>query len=66
MENQTEQQEGGNQPTHFVNVRHGYGKQATFERIGAAWLNQETGTIWVKLHGKQIIEDGFSLYPIKE
>ena len=26
-------------PTHVAKVRHGYGKKATYERIGVAWRN---------------------------
>jgi len=60
----TTSNESQNRPTHLVKVRHGQGKKATYERIGAAWENQANGFIYVKLHGTQIIEDGFSLYPV--
>ena len=47
-----------NRPTHVVKMRHGTGKAAHWERIGAAWIG-ETGAIYVKLHGTQIVADGF-------
>ena len=28
-------------PTHVAKVRHGYGKKATYERIGVAWRNDD-------------------------
>ena len=55
-----EKQQESNKPTHFAKVRHGHGKQATYERIGAAWVN-EKGGIYVKLHGTQIVSE-FSLF----
>ena len=66
METTTQETESGNKPTHVVKVRDGHGRKATYERIGVAWLNEETGSLWVKLHGTQIVEDGFSIYPINE
>lgn len=49
-------------PTHIAKVRHGQGKQATYERIGAAWRN-EKGSIYVKFHGTQIVSD-FTLFEV--
>lgn len=66
METTTEETEKSNQPTHLVKVRHGHGKKASYERIGVAWENRETGSFWVKLHGTQIVSEGFSIYPIEE
>ncbi|MCB9989300.1 MAG: hypothetical protein H6868_08235 [Rhodospirillales bacterium] len=51
-----------NPPTHVVKVRHGYGKNASYERIGVAW-QKENGALYVKLHGTQIVSD-FSLYEL--
>ena len=28
-------------PTHVAKVRHGYGKKATYERVGVAWTNDD-------------------------
>ena len=50
----------GNPPTHIAKVRHGSGEGATYEQIGAAWLN-EKGAIYIKLHGTQVVS-AFSLY----
>ena len=54
-----------NKPTHVVKTRDGQGKKATYERIGVAWHNAETGALYVRLHGTQIISEGFTLYPIE-
>lgn len=55
----------GKKPSHLVKLRHGFGKKATYERIGVAWLNDD-GSIYVKLHGTQVIGEGFTLYEIKD
>lgn len=52
-----------NQPTHTVRIRHGYGKQARYETIGAAWTGKDQ-SFYVKLNGTQLVSEGFSLYPI--
>ncbi len=52
----------GKLPTHVAKVRQGYGKQATFERIGVAWVNDD-GSLYVKLHGTQIVSS-FALYEL--
>ena len=41
-------------PTHVAKVRHGWGKKATYERIGVAWLNED-GSLYVKLAGTQLV-----------
>ncbi|MCB0627567.1 MAG: hypothetical protein KDC43_27500 [Saprospiraceae bacterium] len=51
-------------PTHYAKVRHGQGQQASYEQIGAAWDNGD-GSLYVRLHGTQIVQGGFSLYPAK-
>ncbi|MCC2616707.1 hypothetical protein LJ739_10685 [Aestuariibacter halophilus] len=42
-------------PTHSARIKHGQGKQAHFETVGVAWLNED-GKITVQLYGKQIVE----------
>jgi len=54
-----------NPPTHRAKIARGYGGTRTYETIGAAWINHEDGSVFVKLTGKQIVEDGFNLYPIE-
>ena len=66
METTTQETGNGNRPTHVVKIREGHGKKATYERIGVAWENPEKGAFWVKLHGTQLVSEGFSLYPIEE
>lgn len=55
-----------NKPTHIVKVRHGTGRGAHYERIGVAWESPENASLYVKLHGTQIISGGFSIYPIDD
>lgn len=55
----------GNPPTHVAKVRTGQGENVSFERIGVAWA-KEDGSLFVRLHGTQIVSDGFALYPIEE
>lgn len=55
----------GKKPTHLVKLRHGFGKKATYERIGVAWRNDD-GSIYVKLHGTQVIGEGFTLYETRD
>lgn len=53
-----------NQPTHVAKVRHGKGQNATYERIGVAWKNEDGG-VYVKLHGTQIVS-AFTLYELPQ
>ena len=57
---QTEQTAKSNAPTHVAKVRQGYGKKASYERIGVAWQNED-GSFYVKLHGTQVVS-AFTLY----
>ena len=69
MTNETTQTENtgkndnSNQPKYAVKVRDGFGRNAKYERIGVAWENKD-GSIYVKLHGKQIVDQGFTLYEL--
>ena len=51
-------------PTHVAKVRHGYGKKATYERIGVAWRNEKDGSLFLKLAGTQVIS-ALTLYELK-
>ena len=51
------------QPNFVVKQRIGFGKNVSYERLGAAWLNDD-GSVYVKLTGKQFIDGGFTLYEI--
>lgn len=55
----------GNRPTHYAKTRNGEGKDATYEQIGVAWLTEESGALYIKLYGTQIVSN-FALYPIKK
>jgi hypothetical protein len=55
-----------NKPTHIVKQRHGTGKSASYERIGVAWLGEEDGSLYVRLHGTQIISGGFTCYELED
>ena len=63
--NETRQSTKANRPTHVAKIRHGQGRSASFEQIGAAWINEE-GAIYVKLNGTQIVDRGFTLYEITD
>ena len=60
-----ETQNGNNKPDFYAKVRHGFGKKASYERIGAAWLTED-GSIYVKLAGKQVVDQGFTLYAVED
>ena len=51
-------------PTHVAKVRHGWGKKATYERIGVAWLNDD-GSLYVKLAGTQLVS-ALTLYELED
>jgi len=51
-------------PTHIAKVRHGYGKKATYERIGVAWRNDD-GSLYVKLSGTQLVS-ALTLYELED
>lgn len=53
------------QPTHIVKMLRTEGDRSSFERTGAAW-ERDDGSLYVKLHGTQIVSDGFSIYPADE
>ena len=55
---------GAKLPTHVAKVRHGYGKKATYERIGVAWRNDD-GSLYVKLSGTQVVS-ALTLYERKD
>ena len=46
-------------------VRHGFGKKATYERIGVAWENEDK-SVYVKLYGTQVVNQGFTLYRVED
>lgn len=49
-----------NLPTHVAKSRSGKGRNASFERIGVAWKNDD-GSFYIKLYGTQVVEN-FTLY----
>ncbi len=51
-------------PTHVAKVRHGFGKKATYERIGVAWRNDD-GSLYVKLSGTQVVS-ALTLYELED
>jgi len=66
-QNQNTRNEGeANKPTHIVKVRDGSGRRATYERIGVAWENVEDGSLYIRVHGTQIVSGGFTCYPIDD
>ena len=63
VQNQNEESQNANLPTHVAKTRIGYGKKATYERIGVAWQNDD-GSFYIKLYGTQVVSS-FSLYAIE-
>ena len=61
----TDERQNVNQPSYVAKVRQGFGKKATYERIGVAWLNED-GAIYVKLSGTQVVSSGFTLYKLED
>jgi len=61
--NETRENGKSKLPTHVAKVRNGYGKKATYERIGVAWVNED-GSYYVKLHGTQVVS-AFTLYELE-
>ena len=55
-----------NPPTHVAKVRHGTGRQASYERVGVAWINREDDTVYIRLYGTQVIDRAITCYPIEE
>ena len=53
-----------NLPTHVAKTHNGYGKKASYERIGVAWENED-GSFYVKLYGTQLVSN-FALYIIED
>lgn len=66
-ETETNQAAAGesNRPTHYVRKKIGTGKKADFETLGAAW-DRKDGSLYIKLHGTQIVAGGFYVFPVKE
>ncbi|SDE99655.1 hypothetical protein [Rhodospira trueperi] len=54
-----------NPPDFIAKQRIGYGKGATWERIGVAWQT-DSGAIFLRIHGTQILSGGISLFREKE
>jgi len=52
-------------PTHTLRKKVGYGNRTNFETIGVAW-SRDDGSLYIKLHGTQIIDGGFYAFPNKE
>ena len=69
MENHETQQTATNgsnaKPTHYASIKKGYGKAAQFERVGVAWLNDDS-KITIQLYGTQLIEGRIYCSKIKQ
>lgn len=51
-------------PTHTVHRKYWNGKRTDFETPGVAWI-REDGGLYIKLHGTQLISEGFYAFPVK-
>ncbi len=56
---------GNPKPDYIAKTREGIGKNASFNWVGAAW-NRESGSIYFKPYGKQIIDSPVYLFINKE
>jgi len=52
-----------NPPDYVVKKRNGRGENATWDRVGVAWRNQN-GALYLRFHGTQVLSGGVSLYPV--
>ncbi|MBB4267908.1 hypothetical protein [Roseospira visakhapatnamensis] len=52
-----------NPPDYVVKKRNGRGENATWDRLGVAWRNQN-GALYLRFHGTQVLSGGVSLYPV--
>ncbi len=53
-------------PTHVAKVaRRSWGKKTTYDRIGVLFENDD-GSLYLKLSGKQIIDSGIRLWKIED
>ena len=63
----TSRNNGKPKPTHVAKIRHGYGKGATFERVGVLFQNGKVkDSFYLKLVGTQVVSKGIYLYKIDE
>jgi hypothetical protein len=51
-----------NRPNLVARMKHGHGKATSFENIGVGW-ERDDRSFYVKLHGTQIIDKGFYVFP---
>lgn len=66
MSNTNETTQSTNRPSHVVKTRLGWGENARFIRLGVAYDRQDGKGLYVRLTGKQVIENGFYLFPIED
>lgn len=62
-QNTNEKSNGTIKPDFIAKTKQGYGKQTSFERVGAAWHREENGGLYLKFHGTQIIDCPVYLFP---
>ncbi len=65
MTTQENNQNGPTKPDFIAKVKQGYGKQVSFEWVGAAWT-REDGSIYFKPYGKQIIDSPIYLFQAQD
>ena len=53
---------GNPKPDLIAKTKEGSGKNASFDRVGAAWT-REDGSIYLKLHGTQVVNTPIYLFP---
>ncbi|MEL7197918.1 MAG: hypothetical protein AAGL10_06350 [Pseudomonadota bacterium] len=65
MSNTNENTQTTNRPSHVVKTRLGWGENARFIRLGVAYDREDGNGLYVRLTGKQVIENWFYLFPIE-
>lgn len=64
--NRTNNGNGKQKPNYIAKRQDGYGKNVSFTRVGAAWNREDNGSIYIKFHGTQIIDDPVYLFPVED
>jgi len=66
MSNTNAKSQTKQKPSHVVKTKTGYGENVCFIRLGAAYERPEGKGLYVRLTGKQVIDNGFYLFPIED
>ena len=65
MSKKFENSKSSKKPTHTLRKKTWNGNRNEYETLGVAWLNED-GSLYLKLYGTQIIDNGFYAFPNNE